>query len=195
MFDKGRILKFDFGKISYDDKSRVIKEKRPVVVLHSRQTPYKTVTIAPITKSESLKERGQIPLNYVPLKTDDYAMAITVDSFINLDMVATVDEENLEHFELIHTEVAIKLTPNDLKELDYNLAATYELQGFVKEIVSEELASEMEDIIEYIDDEIREKVETIKSLLEDETTKRLLTDLLEHDLLETLNKNYLKERA
>lgn len=186
-FKKGQILNFEY---EIKKNSKVIEDVHRVVVLYSRETPYKTVTIAPITSLESLKTKKKVPSNYLELKAKDYPFLLEHDSYVNLDMILTVDGKDLEQYERRGIKISANLEPLDLKSLDYKLALTYELQEFVKEEQDKEVKSEVKNIIEYIDTDIREKVNNIFDILNDPAAVKLLQDLIDVDLIGQLNKAY-----
>ena len=56
-FKKGQILEFNF-LLNMD--SKVIGDRHKVIVLYSRDTPYRTETIAPITSLTSLASQNKV---------------------------------------------------------------------------------------------------------------------------------------
>ena len=186
-FKKGQIFEFDFPVKKH---SKVIEFEHRVVVLYSRTTPYNTMTIAPITSLQALENKNKVPLNYLKLKKENYPFILDHDSYINLDMILTVDGDDLKQFERNGIKVAADLNKTDLEDLDYRLALTYELQSFVKNEVDKEVQNEVKTIIEYIDTDIREKVTQIMQILNDPVAIRLLDELINIDLLQELKNNY-----
>lgn len=187
MFKRGEILTYDFKS---EKGSKVIDGYHRAVVLHKRETPYRTIMIAAITSSTQLKSKGKIPNNYLELSKDDYPLVLDKDCYVNLDMVATVDGDRLNYLERYGKKYNVVLNKKDLEKLDYKLALTYELQAFVKRETDEAVKSEMNNIIEYIDTDIREKVEKIMEILSDEVAVSLLQELIDKDLIEEIKENY-----
>jgi len=186
-FKKGQILEFNF-LLNMD--SKVIGDRHKVIVLYSRDTPYRTETIAPITSLTSLASQNKVPSNYLMLKKEDYSFVLEHDSYVNLDMIMTVDGPDLDRLEAFGKKYKAFLNDLDLEALDYKLALTYELQSFIKKEQDKEVKSEVKNIIEYIDTDIREKVNKIFDILNDPAAVKLLQDLIDVDLIGQLNKAY-----
>nr|WP_287567429.1 type II toxin-antitoxin system PemK/MazF family toxin [Paeniclostridium sp.] len=181
---KGSIVEFFFE--NRNENSKVINGQHRVVVLHSRETPYKTILIAPITTLESLDSQNRVPANYLKLDVKNYPFILEHDSYLNLDMMMVVDSKDLEAFERCGKKINATLNDDDLDNLDLKIAMTYELQNFVKKEEDRAVKEEVENIIEYMDTEIREKFDKIISLLKDEETINLLKEVLDVDLIGAL---------
>lgn len=164
-YTKGDILFFEFiQQPTYSiEKTGVIHGSHRCVVLHSRSTPYKTILVAPITSLSSLKKGSRIPNNYVEVLQKHYPIILDYDSYINLDMIMPIDENELKTFEKSGIKVTAQLNDPDLYNLDYKLAITYEMNKFFKNEVDKTIQSEMSNIITFIDKEIREKISSIVS--------------------------------
>lgn len=190
-YKKGKIVEYDFPKLN--ECSKVLYGNHRAVVLHSRETPYKTILIAPITSLEALKKSGKIPENYLELKRKDYPFAIEHDSYINLDMIISVDEKELEELERYMKKINVSLNDEDLYKLDFRIALTYELQDFFKTEKENELKEEVSNIVEYIDTTIKDKVKKIKQLIKDEELLKLIIDIIDNDLIDVLKNTYKNE--
>ena len=83
-FKKGQIITYTFPSRSTKktERSSVIESYHRSIVLHNRETPFKTILNAPLTKATSLKNKSSIPSNYVELKKADYPFVLNEDSFI-----------------------------------------------------------------------------------------------------------------
>jgi len=168
--ERGTILDYDFPAIIKDQKaSKVLQGTHRAVVLHKRGTPYNTILIAPITKSQALKGTGKIPANYVELKKDKYPVMLTDDCYINLDMIIPVDEEFLDKHTINNGTIKVncKLDDYDLWRMDYRLSLTFEMGKFI----NTEVADEIKSIVEYIHDT---KEERIKSLLGEQNDPKVI---------------------
>ena len=190
---KGSIVKFDFEKVRCADDSKMIKKKRRAVVLHTEGTPYKLITIAPITKAEALEQQGKLPDTYIKLEADKYPTALTCDSYIDLDMATTVDEEALAYLELFENEYVPNLTQEDLDRLDYGIALKFELQSLMARTVDEHLRNEISTVVQFIDRDIRKKVISMMDILQDDTATQCFLDILDNDLVKGLKDTYLGE--
>ena len=186
-FKKGQILKFKFPA---KEDSRVIEDWHKVIVLFSRNTPYRTETIATITSLKSLASQGKVPSNYLKLSAEDYPFVLDHDSYVNLDMIITIDGDDLEKLEAYGREYNAFLQKFDCEALDYKLALTYELQSFVEKENGKAIKTEVENIIEYIDTDVRDKVNKIMDILNDPIAVKLLQDLIDIDLITILKKEY-----
>ncbi|EQB4340361.1 type II toxin-antitoxin system PemK/MazF family toxin [Clostridium botulinum] len=186
---KGRFVEYEFSKSNED--SKVLYGKHRAIVLHSRETPYRTILIAPVTSLKSLKNSNKVPENYLELKKDDYPCALEHDSYINLDMIVAVDEEQIEELEKYMKKINISLNSEDLYKLDFKIALTYELQDFLKEQKEIELKEEVSNIVEYIDVSIKDKVKKIKQLTQDEELLKLIIDIIDNDLIGVLKNTYV----
>lgn len=189
-YKKGKIVKYDFPKTK--DDTNVLFGEHMAVVLHSRETPYRTILLAPITSSSSLKAKNKIPDNYLELKKEDYPFALEHDSYINLDMIASVDGKQIDELERYSKKIDISLSKDDVYKLDFRIALTYELQEFFLKEKELELKQEVENIVEYIDTSIKEKVEKIKEIAENEEVFKLIIEIIDNDLIDVLKTNYLK---
>lgn len=188
---KGSIVKFDFGKVRCAEDSKMIKKKRRAVVLHTEDTPYKLVTIAPITKAKSLEHQGLLPNTYIKLEVSKYPTALTCDSYIDLDMTTTVDEEALVYLELFENEYVPNLSLEDLERLDYGIALKFELQSFIAQKVDDHLRNEIGNIVQFIDRDIRKKAISMVDIIQDKTATQYFLDILQNDLIKELKDTYL----
>ena len=192
-YQKGQILTYHFPErtVRRLKKSNIIVEYHRIVVLHKRQTPYNTVLIAPITKASALKSKSQIPSNYVELSKSDYPHILEEDSFINLDMTMPVDEKELNKLEKYGKNLSGKLHEGDAYQLDYKITLTYELSKFIQNELSNELHKEFENVVEFIDIDIREKIREIVMKTNDITLVKDIIEVLDHLVL-SIKKSYLK---
>lgn len=188
-YKKGQILNFDFP---FKQDSKVIGFEHRVIVLYSRTPPYNTITIAPITSLDSLVQKNKVPINYLKLQKENYPFVLDHDSYINLDMIMTVDGKDIEAYEIKGMRVSSSLTKLDLEDLDFRLALTYELQSFVEKEVHAEVTNEVNNIVEYIDTDVRAKVNKIMDILNDPAAIRLLDELINIDLVKSLRDGFLK---
>ncbi len=192
---KGQILVYHFPKrtVKKLKKSNVIEEFHRVVVLHKRETPYKTVLVAPITKATSLSSKGNIPSNYVQILKSDYSAILDEDSYINLDMIMVVDFDDMDKYERYGKSVNVSLNIPDLYQLDYKLALTYELNEYFKFETEKEIQQEMENIVEYIDVDIRNKLRDIITKI---TDKDVIKDIIEviDTLVNSIKTNYISKK-
>lgn len=190
---KGSIVKFDFEKVRCAEDSKMIKKKRRAVVLHTEGTPYKLITIAPITKAEALEHQGKLPDTYIKLEVAKYPTALTCDSYIDLDMVTTVDEDELVFLELFENEYVPNLHPEDLARLEYGIALKYELQSFIKKTVDAHVKNEISTVVNYIDQDIRKKVISMVDIMQDDTAVKYFLDIIDNDIVKGLKDTYLGE--
>lgn len=198
-YKKGQILTYEFPPrpieevrnnkvvINYN-KSKVIRNYHKVVVLHTRTTPFRTILIAPITSAESLA--GSIPANYVELKQTDYPFVLDKDSYVNLDMTMPVDEYELDELERFNKKIEANLNPQDQYQMDFRIYLTYELESYFQESLRDELAN----VVEYIDVDIREKVNNIIKKIQDPEIVQLLMDIIDNDLIGVLKETYLEKK-
>jgi alpha-amylase/alpha-mannosidase (GH57 family) len=184
---KGSIHSFVFDSKNTKEH-KLIEGFHRIVVLHSRKTPYETWTIAPITSANALKLKNEIPENYVELKAVDYPCALDHDSYINLDMIMTLNKSDLKNLVIGEKKIKANLTPKDLKVLDFKIALSYELQNYINSQVSQEV----ENIVEYIDTDVRTKVETVLELLSDPSLKAQIKNILDNDILGEIKSGYLQ---
>jgi|GEM_PF-2135098 len=203
-YKKGQILTYTFkprvieeiknNKIVKNyEKSNVITDFHRVVVLHTRETPFRTVLVAPITSAGSLNVKASIPTNYVEIAYNDYPGVLDHDSYINLDMIMPVDEDELDELERFSKKFEANLDSSDIYKLDYRLTLTYELQDFFASEVDSELKQEIENVVEYIDKDIREKVNEIIKKIKEPEIKELLNEIIDNDLVGVLKAQYLEK--
>lgn len=194
-YHKGEILTYHFPARTLKklSKSNIIVEYHRVVILHQRQTPYNTVIIAPITKASSLKEQSGIPSNYVELTKNDYPFVLDDDSYINLDMTMVVDFQELSKLERYCKPITACLLEHDLYQLDYKIALTYEMSKYIKNTIAEELHREFESVVEFIDSEIRQKINSILSKTNDIEMAKEIIDVIDY-LTNSIRKEYLKTK-
>lgn len=204
-YKKGQILTYTFparvieelknNKIVKNyEKSNVINSYHRVVVLHTRTTPFRTVLVAPITSAESLKEKNGIPNNYVELRVSDYPFVLDDTSYINLDMTMPVDEDELNELERFSMKIEANLDDPELYKLDYKITLTYELQDFFAVEIDKELQQEFANVVEYIDKDIREKVDEIIKKIQDPEIQQLLKEIIDNDLVGVLKAQYLEKK-
>lgn len=179
-FKKGQIVHYEFPKGIKNEN--VLFGEHDAVILFSRETPYKTILLAPITSADSLKKVGKIPKNYVELKLDDYIGILEHDSYINLDMIFPVDELAIDELEAFNKKIVKYLEPIDSQMLDYKIALTYELQKYLQEQINKEV----ETIVEYIDTEIKEKIKKALEVIEDKQILKTIMYIIDNDLIKEL---------
>lgn len=203
-YKKGGILTYDFPPRLIEEiennktiknykKSNVINDYHRVIILHTRTTPYNIILVAPITSADKLALKNKIPENYVKLNQADYPGVLDKDSFINLDMIMPVDEEELQQLERYNKKFKADLNADDLYKLDYKIALTYELQAYLATEVDKDLKQEFANIVEYIDVDIREKVTEIIRRIQDPEICELLLEIIDNDLVGVLSSTYLKK--
>ncbi len=191
-YKKGQLLTYTFParETKKINKSGVIKDFHRAVVLHTRETPFKTVLIAPITSAESLK--ANIPPNYVEIKYEDYPLFLDHDSYINLDMTLAVDESELEEFKKSGILIRGTLNPKDLYQLDYKLALTYEMTKFLKTEISKQVSHEMETVVEFIDSNLRKPVHQLLSRIDDYELVADIISLIDM-IINEISNEYIKK--
>lgn len=187
-YKKGQIVEYDFPKIN--NNNDVLEGEHKAVVLHSRETPYKTILIAPITSAEALKRNDKIPKNYVELKVDNYLGVLRHDSYINLDMIFPVDEVEIAELERYSKKIYKELISEDQFELDFKLTVTYQLEKFLAKQVS----SEVENIVEHIDTNVKSKIQEALNVIQDEEVMRVITYIIENDLIKVLKEEYCNNK-
>lgn len=187
-YKKGQIVEYDFPKIN--NNNDVLEGEHKAVVLHSRETPYKTILIAPITSAEALKRNDKIPKNYVELKVDNYLGILRHDSYINLDMIFPVDEVEIAELERYSKKIYKELISEDQFELDFKLTVTYQLEKFLAKQVS----SEVENIVEHIDTNVKSKIQEALNVIQDEEVMRVITYIIENDLIKVLKEEYCNNK-
>lgn len=188
-YKKGQIVEYDFPKIN--NNNDVLEGEHKAVVLHSRETPYKTILIAPITSAEALKRNDKIPKNYVELKVDNYLGVLKHDSYINLDMIFPVDEIEIAELERYSKKIYKELISEDQFELDFKLTVTYQLEKFLAKQVS----SEVENIVEHIDTNVKSKIQEALNVIQDEEVMRVITYIIENDLIKVLKEEYCNKKS
>lgn len=181
-FQKGQVVKYSFPKDRVNDN--VLFGEHNAVILFSRETPYRTILIAPITSAEGLKNSNQIPDNYVELKKDNYLGVLEHDSYINLDMIFPVDKEKVDELERCNKKITKCLEVEDLKTLDYKIALTYELQNYLHEQVN----NEVKIIAEYIDTTVREKIKQALEVIQNKEILDTIMFIIDNDLIKELRK-------
>lgn len=193
-FEKGQIFEYEFSerKVINIKESKIIRGDHRAVVLHKRETPYNTVLIAPITKASILKLNGKIPSNYVELSARDYPFILEEDSYINLDMIIAVDKKELEIFERFNKKITGILKTHDLYKLDFKIALTYELNRFNQTEFAKELNKEVENIIQFIDEEIKLEIKQLFSKIEDKGVLEQIIIIIDK-LISALETSYRKE--
>lgn len=191
-FKKGQIITYNFPirPTQQIGKSHVIEDFHRAVVLHSRGTPFNTVLIAPITSAKSIKEKNRIPSNYVEIKKADYVMALDYDSYINLDMTMPVDEKELQDLEKGSFKIKGILNEFDLYQLDYKITLTYELNKYLNTEFASELNKEFENVIYFIDKEIKLKIEQILRTVNNQEVFEEIIDLIDY-LLNQIRENFI----
>lgn len=188
-YKKGQIVEYDFPKIN--NNNDVLEGEHKAVVLHSRETPYKTILIAPITSAEALKRNDKIPKNYVELKVENYLGVLKHDSYINLDMIFPVDEVEIAELERYSKKIYKELISEDQFELDFKLTVTYQLEKFLAKQVS----SEVENIVEHIDTNVKSKIQEALNVIQDEEVMRVITYIIENDLIKVLKEEYCNKKS
>ena len=102
----------------------------------------------------------------------------------------TVDGKDLERLRAYGRGYKAFLNASDAEKLDYKLALTYELQSFVSKENEKEVKHEVENIVQYIDSDVREKVNSIIKLVNDPVSVKLLQDLINIDLIGEISRGY-----
>jgi len=192
-YKKGEFLCYVFPNKETDtiEASKVIAGYHRVVVLHQRETPHYTILVAPITKAGSLNRKGKIPSNYVKIHQQDYPIALDEDSFINLDMAMPIDEDELKKLERFNKRITVTLNDIDLYDLDYKIALTYELGRYFENEVDKELEKEFANVIEYIDQDIRNKIIEILSKIDNVDAVNGVIAIID-TLIVNLKDNFIK---
>lgn len=197
-YKKGDIFYYSFPEreTKFKDKTRVIKNEHPVVVLHTRETPNKTVLIAPITEPKNLIDKDKVPENYVLLKYDEYPFALTKDCYINLDQIMVIDEDELEVIERKGFRIVAPLNKIDLYKLDFRLMLTYEMQNYFENEKTLEKNNDINTIIQHIDINVKQDIE---SLLDKHKIKNLQDReeflFVMDELINILKKYYIDDNA
>lgn len=197
-YKKGDIFFYDYPQRQTKEleRSKVIEDGHRVVVLHTRETPYKTILVAPITGAEALDNRRSIPENYVKLDKSNYPFVLTKDSFINLDHIMPIDEVELRDLELRGKKITAKLKEADLYAVDFKLMLTYEMQGFFENEVALEQNQNMKTIIEHINVNVKNQIEILLDKLDvkDDEKRKEFIDTLD-SLISIMNQYYVNENA
>ncbi|MFB9974569.1 hypothetical protein ACFFJF_11470 [Allobacillus sp. GCM10007489] len=195
-FRKGSIITYTFPPrpTEHIDNSKVIRNYHRAVVLHKRKTPFKTVLIAPITKAISLKQRKEIPSNYVELKKENYPLVLVEDSFINLDMTMPVDEVELQNLTRGITKIDASLNEEDLNQLNYKITLTYELSNYIRHELNHELNREFNNVITLIDRVIKPEIEDILLTKKDKDSLIEVEKILDF-LIDEIKLNYIKNQT
>mgnify|MGYP001583191711 CR=1 FL=1 len=197
-YKKGDIFNYAFPERETKkiEKTRVIKDEHPVVVLHTRQTPHKTVLVAPITEPKNLIAIDKVPANYVFLKKENYPMALTKDCYINLDHIMVIDEVELENIERNGMKVKGRLIEVDLYQVDFKLMLTYELQDFFKNEKALDNNEEIKAVIQHIDINIKKDIEHLldKHNIEKQSDREDFLSIMD-DLISIIQKYYVVEDA
>ncbi|AEB77341.1 type II toxin-antitoxin system PemK/MazF family toxin [Clostridium botulinum] len=193
-FKKGQIVYYSFPTKT-KNKTKVLFGEHMAVVLHSRETPYRTLLIAPITSLENLKKSNKIPENYLKLEVSKYSSFLKHDSYVNLDMIISVDGNKIDAIEINSKKINAHIDEQDEKKLDYKIALTYELQKYFNDEHNKEMKQEINNILEYIDINIKEKVKMIKGISKNEELLSLIFDIIDNDLVNILKDNYLQPIA
>lgn len=183
-FKKGQIVEYDFPKIEGNDS--VLEGRHKAVVLFSRQTPYRTILIAPITTAESLDVRGEIPNNYVELKVENYIGILEHNSYINLDMIFPVDDTSIDELERYNKKIVKYLVEDDNEKLDYKIALTYELQKYLKKQINHEVQT----IAEYIDTNIKEQIKKALEVIDNKEVFATIMYIIDNNLVSQLKEIY-----
>lgn len=197
-YKKGDIFYYDFPERETKkiEKTRVIKEKHPVVVLHTRTTPHKTVLVAPITEPKGLIKNNKVPANYVLLKKDSYPLLLTKDSYINLDQIMAIDEAELNSVERGIMKVTGRLIEIDLYQVDFKIMLTYELQRYFENEKALDNNGYAEAIIQHIDINVKGDIEELLDKHKIESVEERESFLAIMDsLIEILRKYYVVENA
>lgn len=197
-YKKGDIFYYDFPKRETKNtvKTRVIKDKHPVVVLHTRKTPYKTVLVAPITEPKTLVKNDKVPSNYVFLKKDNYPLLLTKDCYINLDHIMAIDEDELDRVKRNGMKVHGKLIEVDLYQVDFKLMLTYELQNYFKNEKALDNNAYAKAIIQHIDINIKNDIEALldKHSIESKEERESFLSIMD-SLVDILRKYYVVDNA
>lgn len=82
------------------------------------------------------------------------------------------------------------LNPNDEYQLDFKIYLTYELESYFEK----GLRDEFTNVVEYIDIDIREKVNNIIKKIQDPEIAQLLMDIIDNDLIGVLKESYLEKK-
>lgn len=185
-YTKGDILTYHFPKrtVKKIKKSNVITQYHRVVVLHSRETPHKTVLIAPITSASSLISDDNIPSNYVRLQKEKYPMVLDNDSFINLDMCVPVDEYELSKLERYNKRIDCCLTNIDMNTMNLKIILTYELSKFIDNRLNEQLRQEFENVITFIDENIKTRIVNLMQKVDDTDVAKDILNIIDYLITE-----------
>jgi hypothetical protein len=100
------------------------------------------------------------------------------------------EEYELNELERFNKRIEAYLNPHDEYQLDFKIYLTYELESYFKEGLREEFAN----VVEYIDIDIREKVNNIIKKIQDPEIAQLLMDIIDDDLIGVLKETYLEKK-
>jgi uncharacterized protein YifN (PemK superfamily) len=194
-YKKFEILTYTYPETKVTDleESKIIKDYHRVVVLHSRETPYRSILVAPITKASKLAARHKIPANYVPLKQEDYPGILDEDSYINLDMIRAVDSDELDRLERYGKTFHKSLEDFDQWNLDYKITLTYELGKYLKREFDTQLEEEFANVITYIDENIKTRVTELLSKIDDKSTADSIISIID-ELIESLRQQFIQKK-
>lgn len=104
----------------------------------------------------------------------------------NLDMIFPVDDKEIEVLEKYNKKIEKFLDTDDLEQLDYKIALTYELQKYLNKQVNQEVKT----IVEYIDTSIKEKIKKALEVIENEDIMNTIIYIIENDLIKELKSTY-----
>jgi uncharacterized protein YifN (PemK superfamily) len=191
-FKKGDIFTWELPEreVKKAQKSGVLNDYHRVVVLHTRQTPYKVFLIAPITSADSLKKIGKVPTNYVELQQDDYPFILDHTSYINLDMTMPVDEDELQQLERWDKKIEGSLTTLDLFKLDQKISMTYELIDYF----DDQLARQFKTVHEYINENIKEQIKDTLNNSGNANAVDSVMEILDKQLLDLIKTEYIESK-
>lgn len=197
-YKKGDMFFYDFPKRKTEkiEKTGVIYDEHRVVVLHKRETPHKTVLVAPITEPKNLIRSNAVPKNYVKLKKDDYPCMLTKDSYINLDHIMPIDEGELLKVSKKGVKILGTLKEVDLYQVDFKLMLTYELQDFFENEKALDNNANIQVIIDHIDINVKKEIEELMDqfdIKEEEQRNKFINAL--DSLIDILKEYYIKEDA
>lgn len=132
---------------------------------------------------------GKVPSNYVNIFKENYSFVLEEDSYINLDMIMVVDNIEIESFHRFGKSIVSVLNEGDCKDLDYKMVLTYELNKYIKTIVDEEINREFRNVVFYIDQDIRERIEHALRKINNVEIIKEITEIIDM-LINDLKENY-----
>lgn len=148
-FSKGDIV-FHYFKTG---SKNVIDGPHKSVVLHSHNIDNNTVTICPISSVlDNAGKPKKLKAWHLVLKKEDYP-CLDHDSFVKIDQVVTVDRTRVNRI-----TIPTSLTPIDMISLDLKILSLYEMSKTVKSVLNGERIKEIECLIEDIDKELKDQV-------------------------------------